>query len=80
MGKQLAEQESVSFYPRERAVIQRVRDRYGLGKSAALQFIINDWAADKGFAEQVHPEEIRQPRKGSLSIDKIAGLRKGVTA
>lgn len=80
MPENLATQESISLYARERAVIQRVRDRFGFNKSAAVQYIINDWAADKGFSEQSAVPEARQPRKGSLSIDGIAGLRKGVTA
>lgn len=51
MKNDKAVSEVFSIYPREISVIKRVRDRYGMNKSAALQFIINDWAADKGFSE-----------------------------
>lgn len=43
---------SVSLFPQEVAVLDKIAATYGMGRSQAIRFIVNDWQQMKKEQEQ----------------------------
>ena len=91
-----ATQESFSIYNRHRAIIQRVKDaRRSDNKSAALQFILDDWEENQRLIEQADfsdtPTTTTTPARPASrpsrrirkitepKLDNIPGVRRGMS-
>lgn len=43
---------SVSLFPQEIDILDRIAETYGMGRSQAIRFVINDWQQMKREREQ----------------------------
>jgi hypothetical protein len=90
MTNEKTENQPITIYPFDRAIVEAVQKRNGQTFSAAVRFILREWARSSGLQDTLTetiaptPQRVITPRASARSrarkekIEAIPGLKRGL--